>query len=127
MTGHLTAAILLALIAFATACAPMDGDPAAAVPSAAPVTVMLADFMVEPGELTVDGPSVTFSVTNNGPTPHNFSIRNADGEIVLATPDLRPGESTMLTGELEPGEYETLCSLPGHDSLGMVGTLSVRP
>ncbi len=118
------AACLALTVALAAGCAARLGE---AAPSAAttPVTVMLADFEVGPVELTVSGPSVTFAVTNNGPTVHNFSIRNSDGEVVLATPDLRPGERATLTGELPAGDYETFCSLPGHDSLGMLGTLTV--
>lgn len=126
MRRHFTLISLLASLAavavLGTACMPTGGN---AAPTATPATVMLADFMLEPVDMTVEGPTVSFSVTNNGPTVHNFSIRDGSGEILLATPDLRPGESAMLTGELEPGDYETFCSLPGHESLGMQAALTV--
>ena len=135
MRPQIIVAALVLLSAAATACAPGGNDAGGTDASGAsgsggtgtgvPATVMLADFMLEPEDMTVEGPSVTFSVTNNGPTIHNFSIRDASGEVVLATEDLRPGESAMLTGDLEPGEYETFCSLPGHESLGMQAVLTV--
>ena len=124
MRAPLGLATLVAVVGMSTACAPGGGDPQ---PSASftPVAVRLMDFMLAPTDLTVEGPSVEFAVANDGPTPHNFSIRDADGEIVLGTTDLRPGASTTLSGELEPGTYDTLCALPGHESLGMRGTLTV--
>ena len=133
MRPQIIVAALVLLTAAATACAPggngSGGTDASGTSggTTVPATVMLADFMLEPEDMTVDGPSVTFSVTNNGPTVHNFSVRDPEsGEILLATENLRPGESAMLTGELEPGEYETFCSLPGHESLGMQAVLTVN-
>lgn len=132
-------ATLLTLIALVAACSPSgngssgtdasdaSGASGTSTGTTVPATVMLADFMLEPEDMTVDGPSVTFSVTNNGPTVHNFSVRDPEsGEVLLATENLRPGESATLTGELEPGEYETFCSLPGHESLGMQAVLTVN-
>ncbi|MDQ3881458.1 MAG: cupredoxin domain-containing protein [Chloroflexota bacterium] len=117
-------AILAALLAVTAGCTSRASQ---ASPSPTPVAVTLADFMVEPMDLSVDGPFVSFAVHNEGPTVHNFSIRDANsGEILLATPDLRPGERTTLAGQLEAGEYETLCALPGHASLGMRGVVTVR-
>ncbi len=124
MRTMLLATCLAVIAVLSASCSPTSGD-AAQSATTTPVTVMLADFEIGPTDMTVVGPSVTFAVTNNGPTVHNFTIHDASGEVVLATRDLRPGESATLAGELPPGQYETLCSLPGHDSLGMVGTLTV--
>lgn len=87
------------------------------------VTVM--DFMLEPEALEATGPTVTFEATNDGPTPHNFTIRDADGKVVAATADLSAGESETISAELAPGEYTIFCSLAGHESLGMSGALTV--
>ena len=43
----------------------------------------------------------------------------------MATEDLSVDESETISAELEPGTYTTFCSLPGHESLGMSGTLVV--
>jgi len=94
-------------------------------PSADALTVSVADFMIDPSDLEVAGSTITIDVTNDGPTPHNLSIRDADGEVLLATADLSVGDMETITGELEPGEYTIFCSLGGHESLGMSGTLTV--
>jgi len=39
--------------------------------------------------------------------------------------DLSTGESETISAELEPGEYTIFCSLAGHESLGMRGSLTV--
>jgi uncharacterized cupredoxin-like copper-binding protein len=65
-------------------------------------------------------------VSNEGKTPHNLSIQDPSGKLVAHTADLKPGQSTRLPVQLSPGTYTTLCSLPGHASLGMKGALLVR-
>ena len=47
------------------------------------------------------------------------------GEVLMTTADLSRGEAETITAELPPGEYVTFCSLPGHESLGIKGTLTV--
>ena len=93
--------------------------------SSAPVLVVLADFKIEPSSMTARGPTVNFSVMSNGPTPHNFTIRDASGARRAGTEDLSTNDSTTLTAELADGEYTFFCALEGHESLGMRGTLSV--
>jgi plastocyanin len=99
-----------------------DGSPDAAL---APISVTVSDFMIEPNEFEAAGPTVTVEAINDGPTPHNFTVRDSDGNVVLATADLSTGESEVVSAELEPGEYTIFCSLAGHESLGMSGTLTV--
>jgi plastocyanin len=97
-----------------------DDPPAAAIP------VTLADFTVTPTDLVVAGTTVAFDVVNDGPTPHNLAIRDAAGTLLGTTRDLSQGETETLTVILPgPGDYITFCSLPGHESLGLKGTLTV--
>lgn len=121
--GRLIPALLVGL----AACSPAteSGSPSSPAPSAEPLRVALADFMIEPSEVETMGPTVTIEVTNDGPTPHNLSVRNASDRVLMATEDLRAGEVTTIRGGLEPGEYTIFCSLAGHESLGMSGTLVV--
>lgn len=93
--------------------------------AADPLPVSVADFMIDPPELEVSGPTVAFTVTNDGPTPHNLTIRDDAGDVLLATEDLSVGDSQTISAELEPGTYTMFCSLAGHESLGMSGTLTV--
>ncbi|MGI8999900.1 MAG: cupredoxin domain-containing protein [Candidatus Limnocylindria bacterium] len=105
--------------------APASDAPASDAPSADALVVSVADFLIDPSDLEVSGSAITIDVTNDGPTPHNLSIRDADGEVLLATSDLSVGDMETITGELEPGDYTIFCSLGGHESLGMSGTLTV--
>ena len=78
--------------------------------------------------MTIDavGPRVAFQVTNAGPTPHNLTVRDGSGVVLGASVDLSTGEADTLTITFPgPGTYITFCSLPGHESLGIKGTLTV--
>ena len=109
------------------ACSPQTGSavPGSDAPAMDAIAISVADFMIDPEDVTVAGPTVTFDVTNDGPTPHNFTVRNDSDEVVAATADLRAGESETLEAELEPGTYTIFCSFAGHESLGMSGTVTV--
>ncbi len=81
-----------------------------------------------PAELTATSGTVAFGVENEGPTPHNLTIRDAADAadaVTAATQDLRRMGSETVSTELTAGEYVFFCSLPGHESLGMRGTLTV--
>ena len=116
---------LVAMIAALGGCG--AGDPGGTNAAGdADLALELADFMLDPADLTAGGPTVTIEVTNAGPTPHNLSIRGAGDQILAATPDLSRGDAETLTVDLEPGTYTIFCGLPGHESLGMRGTLTVE-
>lgn len=115
---------LAAVMTLAACAAPDTGDSAPAADADA-LTVTVSDFMIDPSELSVTGSTVTIEVVNDGPTPHNLSVRDADGEVVMATADLSTGGAETITADLAPGDYTIFCSLAGHESLGMSGTLTV--
>ncbi len=125
------------LLVLAAACGPSGGTstpspasstaPVPSVPSAAAATldVTLADFAITPAELTAIAGTVAFAVENQGPTPHNLTIAGPADEVLAATADLRRMGSETVSADLGPGDYIYFCSLPGHKSLGMMGTLTV--
>ena len=118
--------VAFALVLALAACAAPDGDSGPADDADADsLTVSVSDFMIEPSDLAVEGTTVTIDVVNDGPTPHNVSVRDADGKVLMATADLSTGGTETITADLEPGEYTIFCSLGGHESLGMSGTLAV--
>jgi len=85
------------------------------------VRVELTEFDIAPGAISVaaDG---TLEVVNSGTAPHDLKVRDTD----VATPMLDSGdEATLSLAGLEPGVYEIYCTVPGHDSAGMVGTLTI--
>jgi manganese oxidase len=88
--------------------------------SATVVDVELSEFAVS-GDLTAQPGPVTLRVTNAGGVAHNLAL---DGGP--STPDLGAGESADLDlGVLEEGTYRIICTVPGHESAGMVATLAV--
>ena len=136
---HLTilAVALGALLAVA-ACSPSATSPTGAPSTGAPVStanpgattpagtaIKVRDFALDPGSLSVTAGTVVLAVTNAGPTPHNVKIRDGAGEVLFGTKDLREGESEAISGSLVAGEYVMFCSLAGHESLGITGTLTV--
>jgi plastocyanin len=108
------------------ATAPAVSPPAAGSPAtdvAADIKVL--DFQLDPSTVTVSGTTLTLVVTNDGPTVHNVTVRDANGNVLFGTRDLREGESETVTHAIAPGTYVLYCSLPGHESLGVKGTLTV--
>lgn len=100
-------------------------------PSAEPTEALVGtplivkDFTLEPITVVSEG-SVVLAVTNAGPTLHNVAIRDDAGTLLGTTADLREGESETLAVDLAAGEYILFCSLAGHESLGIKGTLTVE-
>lgn len=119
--------LIAAIVLVVAACsAPSTSDvPTPAAPTADAIEVSVADFMIDPSDLEVVGPTVTISVTNGGPTPHNLTVRDGGGAVVAGTDDLGVGDGETINAELEPGDYTIFCALAGHESLGMSGTLTI--
>lgn len=85
------------------------------------VEVTLGDLFIEPEQLEVEAGPVTFEVTNDGQTEHNFVIEGKG-----ATKMLRPGETGLLEiPSLEAGEYDVICAVAGHAGGGMTAVLRV--
>ncbi len=106
-----------------------EGSSSPALSSASPAaeneaTITVRDFTLEPKRMSVRG-AFALAVTNDGPTIHNVSIRDASGTVVNATKDLKTGQSETLRVDVPAGAYTLFCSLPGHESLGINGTLTV--
>ena len=87
--------------------------------------LIVKDFTLDRLTVMTAG-TVALAVTNAGPTVHNVAIRDDAGTLLGTTADLREGESETLTVDLAAGSYILFCSLPGHESLGIKGTLTVE-
>lgn len=97
-----------------------DGD-AAETSEPTVAQVQLSEFAIE-GDLTVPAGAVRFEVVNEGGIEHNFAIRGLD----VVSADLASGESdTLALDSVAAGDYEVYCAIPGHESSGMLGTLTV--
>jgi FtsP/CotA-like multicopper oxidase with cupredoxin domain len=99
------------------------GERAAAEPAS--ISVSLLDFAIQPSTLQAPaGAALTFEVHNAGATPHTFAViaRGTTQE----TGAIPAGDhATLSLPPLEAGSYDLLCTVPGHDTLGMTGTLEV--
>jgi uncharacterized cupredoxin-like copper-binding protein len=111
------------------ACGGATAGGGAAKASVAPVafhaSVDLSDFKITPAAFTVSGPVVVITVYNDGAISHNLYIGDASGMVVMHSRTLAAGQSETIRGALPPGTYTTYCELPGHEGLGMEGTLIV--
>jgi uncharacterized cupredoxin-like copper-binding protein len=108
-----------------------DGTPldpvveaSATINVATQVDISLEEWALNPSALNVTaGDSVTFNISNIGRFPHAFEV-NGNGTHAQSN-TISAGEITTLTVNFEfSGEYQILCPVPGHEGLGMVGTLS---
>lgn len=81
------------------------------------------DLQLHPSPLSVPlGSIVEIRVTNDGRSPHTFSIHQFDAD----TGTLDPGEERVLKFRAdEAGSFEIMCDIPGHYQRGMRGTLEV--
>jgi plastocyanin len=78
-----------------------------------------------PSVLRTRSDDVSIRFVNHSPLPHNLTLATSRGVVLGATPTFRGGTRT-LTLELKPGRYTFYCTIPGHRTGGMQGTLTVR-
>lgn len=88
------------------------------------VNVVARDFEFILDANSAPAGQVTFVLTNQGAMPHDFAI-TINGEQ-HKTQMVQPGASGSVTVDLAPGSYEYICTVPGHDILGMKGTFTVE-
>ncbi len=94
-----------------------------AFPIADDLTITLSDFAFDPSAITVQEGQVNITLDNEGAAVHDLTIPDLGIRILVS-----PGESIKTGQEFNaPGTYDTLCSIPGHASLGMTGSLVVLP
>jgi uncharacterized cupredoxin-like copper-binding protein len=110
--------------------------------ASAPTTELnltVTDFQFSPSSFTVPaGKEITLNISNSGAVLHNFIIMNLDTAAgtefgdedlpnVYWTLEIPPGDasSTTFTAPKEPGDYEIVCSIPGHIQAGMNGNMRV--
>ena len=87
------------------------------------VQVEFVDIAFNPDELTIPADTdVTLQFTNSGAAVHNFLIEEPE----VFSGDLAPGATSELVVNLPAGDYEYICSIPGHAAAGMTGTLTVE-
>lgn len=99
---------------------------AAAPPSGTAVGIGLSEWEVAVYRPKVAVGKVRFNITNLGEDPHDFAVRTAGGRIVKQAPELTPGGQTTTSFKFKTkGRYALICTLSGHEELGMVSPFKV--
>ena len=103
---------------------PGDAGPVEpAFPDAHDLAVEMDDFTFAPSDITVQAGQVNLTLVNDGAALHDLTVPELGIRILVSQ-----GESVTTGLEFDtPGTYDTLCSVPGHASLGMTGSLIVLP
>jgi plastocyanin len=127
------AIVVLALAAVLAAC----GGGAASGGAATSIKTTMTDFKYDPAEWTVPaGKSITIELTNKGSVDHDW--------VLMATPVTPPlasekagtqlaafkvaagqTQSFTFTAPATAGDYQVVCTVPGHLDAGMSGKLHV--
>ncbi len=88
------------------------------------INVQGKDFAFTLDKSTVPAGNVRFVHRNMGPSPHNFSVRgnglSREGQIINA------GQTDNLDVMLRAGTYTYICTIAGHEQLGMKGEFTVQ-
>jgi uncharacterized cupredoxin-like copper-binding protein len=131
----------------ATALSGCAGSDVALAPAAGHMTATLQDFKLTTSTVDVPAGKVTFDVTNNGPSTHEFNVDrttlaadklpiDSTGLFVAESSPLLHREGSVesaglgtrhrLTLNLAPGTYVVYCDLEGHYLSGMHVTINVH-
>ncbi len=117
------AAALLMVTAGASACS-SDSAKAEPCPADDQINVeinALDKFRFDPAALEAKEGKFVVKLLEDGSLPHNFRIKGLDG---VATVDAST-KSACATFSLAKGSYTYYCSISGHETAGMKGTLTV--
>jgi plastocyanin len=125
-TTRLTAALVATSLLVLAGCggaedaaAPATADEASA-DAAGDVTVVATEFAFEPADITVAADEdVALTLENAGVVEHDITIDELDLEIYAGAT-----ETVTETVNVPAGTYDYYCSIPGHRSSGMEGTLT---
>jgi len=83
------------------------------------VTVSASEFKFKLSKTSVPHGVVVFRVVNKGMLPHDFKIGGKKTKLIPS------GKSATLTVTLSKGKKPYLCTVSGHATAGMKGTLRV--
>jgi plastocyanin len=90
------------------------------------LAVVTIEFAFSPAQATLEkgrNGEVTIVVQNTGLAVHNLVIP----DLGVASPDVEPGRTARISFvPPDSGTYRYVCTKPGHEELGMVGSLTFK-
>lgn len=84
------------------------------------VDVTLADFSIDPDEMTI-AEGGTLNLTNAGGVQHDIVVDGAQSDMLDAG-----ATGSLELSTVDPGTYTAYCSVPGHREAGMEATVTVE-
>ena len=112
--------LLLPAACWAAACGGSDEPPRPPGPN----EIVMTEYEFDPRDATVRR-GTELTVRNEGEIAHNLTVERG-GEELIGTDSFLGGKSEKLKVDIAPGRYTMVCTIPGHDQLGMVGTMRVE-
>ncbi|MDQ6807300.1 MAG: cupredoxin domain-containing protein [Actinomycetota bacterium] len=88
------------------------------------LNLALSEYRVTPDTVRAYSGTLTITVHNVGARTHDLAITQGSNDVAL-TPDLMPGQTTLMTVNLAPGKYMLRSKITGDQALGLWGTLDV--
>jgi len=126
----------------AVACSSSSSTTSSAGSDTGGVSATEKDFSIDLATSSAPAGSVTFNISNEGPSAHEFVIIKTDDapdalpvkdntveedkiDVVDEAEDIAPSTTATLTTDLEAGSYVIICNIPTHYGLGMHAAFTV--
>src|SRR6188768_1936117 len=120
----------------AVACSSSSSTASSAGSDTGGVSATEKDFSIDLATSSAPAGSVTFNISNQGPSAHEFVIIKTDDapdalpvkdntveedkiDVVDEAEDIAPSTTATLTTDLEAGSYVIICNIPAHYEQGM--------
>jgi len=115
------------VLLLAASCSPKATPAAAADLPPEQVTVVgTDDFRMSPSMITVRaGQPLQVTFENGGEILHDFTAQQGLARPITILEEGGQSATATITYD-KPGRYKFFCSQPGHDQLGMHGTITVE-
>ncbi|MCU0306700.1 MAG: hypothetical protein MUE51_02855 [Thermoleophilia bacterium] len=81
--------------------------------------VFAREHRLAPSRRTVPAGRLIAQLRNIGEDDHDLVVRDAAGRVRATTGVVRPGGLGRLTVRLAAGRYDLVCTVGGHEALGM--------
>ena len=126
----------------AVACSSSSSTTSSAGSDTGGVSATEKDFSIDLATSSAPAGSVTFNISNEGPSAHEFVIIKTDDapdalpvkdntveedkiDVVDEAEDIAPSTTATLTTDLEAGSYVIICNIPTHYEQGMHAAFTV--